>query len=148
VTWLDRELVNDRPAHLERGFGEEVRQAQALRRQWLIDQELMTADGVQAPDMTARLQQRELVRVGRQLAKEMDLDFAEAREGERIEGQLRRIVPVGDSKFALVERSRDFTLVPWRPSLEKQIGKQVSGIMRIDGSTSWEIGRNRGLGIG
>jgi type IV secretory pathway VirD2 relaxase len=148
VTWLDRELAADRPTHLERGFGEEVRQAQALRRQWLVEQELMAADGVQAPDMIARLQQRELMRVGRQLAKEMNLDFAEARDREHIEGQLRRIVPVGDGKFALVERSRDFVLVPWRPSLEKQIGKQVSGIMRLDGSTSWEIGRNRGLGIG
>lgn len=147
VTWLDREMVADKSTPLERGFGEEVRQAQALRRQWLVEQELMAVDGAPAPDMIARLQQRELSRVGRQLAEELNLDFAEARTGDRIEGQLRRVVAVGEGKFALVERSHDFVLVPWRPSLEKQIGKQVSGIMRTDDSTSWTIGRSRGLGI-
>ncbi|WP_369818207.1 DUF3363 domain-containing protein [Novosphingobium sp. ST904] len=46
-------------------------------------------------------------------------------------------------KHALIERSRDFTLVPWRPSLEKQVGKTVSGLMRTDG-INWTIGRGRG----
>ena len=46
-------------------------------------------------------------------------------------------------KYALVENSREFTLVPWRPILERHVGKQVSGIMRDDG-ISWTIGRQRG----
>jgi hypothetical protein len=33
--------------------------------------------------------------------------------------------------------------VPWRDVLEKQIGKQVGGIMR-DSGVSWAIGRGRG----
>ena len=40
--------------------------------------------------------------------------------------------------------SGDFTLVPWRDVLEKQIGKQVGGIMRESG-VSWTIGRGRGV---
>ena len=50
-------------------------------------------------------------------------------------------------KYALVERSREFTLVPWRPVIEKELGKQVAGLIRGDG-ISWELGRQRGLGIG
>jgi len=46
-------------------------------------------------------------------------------------------------RYALVEKSREFTLVPWRPVLERQIGKPVSGIMRGDG-ISWTFGRGRG----
>jgi type IV secretory pathway VirD2 relaxase len=149
VTWLDRELAAGDPTPLERGFGEEVRRAQALRRQWLIEHELIAADD-EKPSQAAisRLQRRELVRVSAQLARELGLGFADVQPGERVEGHLRRLIPVGDSKFALVERSHDFVLVPRRPNLEKHIGKSVSGIIRGDGSTSWDVGRNRGLGIG
>ncbi|WP_338028003.1 DUF3363 domain-containing protein [Croceibacterium selenioxidans] len=30
--------------------------------------------------------------------------------------------------------------MPWRPALERQLGKSVSGLMRRDGA-SWSIGR-------
>ena len=47
----------------------------------------------------------------------------------------------------MIEKSREFTLVPWRPVLERNLGKQVSGIMRGD-SISWTLGRQRrGPGI-
>lgn len=56
---------------------------------------------------------------------------------------------VGDSKYAVVERARDFTLVPWRAELEQTVGRQISGIMRDTGQISWTIGRGRsGPGIG
>ncbi|WP_295559903.1 DUF3363 domain-containing protein [uncultured Sphingomonas sp.] len=54
---------------------------------------------------------------------------------------------VGDGKFTLIQKAREFTLVPWRPTLEKQVGKEVAGMMRSTGSISWTIGRSRGLGI-
>ncbi|WP_371135742.1 DUF3363 domain-containing protein [Reyranella sp.] len=59
----------------------------------------------------------------------------------------RQSVQLVSSKYALVERSREFTLVPWRPVIEKQLGRQVSALVRGDG-VSWEFGRKRGLGIG
>ncbi|MDF1625400.1 MAG: DUF3363 domain-containing protein, partial [Parvibaculaceae bacterium] len=46
----------------------------------------------------------------------------------------------------VIEKSREFTLVPWRPVLDRHIGQHVSGVMRGD-SISWTIGRQRGLGI-
>jgi hypothetical protein len=56
--------------------------------------------------------------------------------------QVKRHVDLAQGRFALIEKSREFTLVPWRDVLEKQIGKQVGGIMRESG-VSWTIGRGR-----
>jgi hypothetical protein len=34
---------------------------------------------------------------------------------------------------------REFWLVPWRPALERQLGKPVAAIMRGDGSTGSSV---------
>ena len=54
----------------------------------------------------------------------------------------RRPVDLVSGRYALIEKSREFTLVPWRPVLDPHIGKPVSGLMRGDG-ISWTIGRGR-----
>jgi hypothetical protein len=60
----------------------------------------------------------------------------------RVECMLRPSVDLVSGRFAVMEKSREFTLVPWRPVLERQLGKLVSGIMRSDG-ISWSIGHWR-----
>lgn len=150
VTWLDRELASETPERLGQGFGDEVRRALALRRQWLIEQGLAEGNerGARVTSGTlASLQRRDLARVGAQLSRELGLDFARARQGDEISGIVLRPVQVGDAKFALVEKSHQFVLVPWRDVHERALGKEVSGIMRETGSISWTIGRSRGLGI-
>jgi type IV secretory pathway VirD2 relaxase len=144
-TWLDREMIADKPAELGRGFGAEVRKAMMQRQQWLIEQDLAEQHGDTIrirPNVLQVLQQRELSGVADQLSRELGLTFNQARAGQAVDGVFRRSVVVGDSKFALIEKSREFTLVPWRPVLERAVGKQVSGIMRESG-VSWTIGRGR-----
>ncbi|RCK40514.1 conjugal transfer protein TraI [Thalassospira profundimaris] len=148
ATWLDRELVGSDPVHVrDAGFGREVRDAQARRRQWLIAQGLARQEQdriIYRSDMIDTLQKRELARMARQLSKELGLHYVETGSGERVEGTLRRSVELASRKYALIEKSQEFTLVPWRPVLARQLGKQVSGIM-CDGNTiSWAIGRQRG----
>ena len=131
-----------RRASTNRGL---LRAAQAQRRQWLIEQGLAEErDGAVAyrPDMIAQLQRRELLRVAGQLSDELGLRFVEVAPSERIEGVLKRSVDLTSGRFALIEKSREFTLVPWRPVLERQIGKHVSGMMRGN-SISWGFGRGR-----
>lgn len=150
ATWLDRELVADNPETLrDSGFGREVREARERRRQWLIAEGLAHEKQdrvVYCTNMLAILRRRELTRVAGQLSEELGLAYVEARSGEPVEGTLRRSIELASGKYALIEKSREFTLVPWRPVLERHIGKQVSGIMRGDG-ISWSIGRQRGVGI-
>jgi type IV secretory pathway VirD2 relaxase len=151
ATWLDRTLVagENFPAR-EAGFGAEVRDALDRRRQWLVGQGL-AVDGEAGisyrPDLLATLQRRELLRVAGQLAGELGLDFVEAPPGARVEGVVRQPLDLVSGRFALVEKSRAFMLVPWRPVLERQLGKPVSGIVRGDG-INWSFGRGRqGPGI-
>jgi type IV secretory pathway VirD2 relaxase len=147
ATWLDREFVADAAEPVrDSGFGSEVRAAQAVRRQWLLAEGLAESHGgvtVYRAGMVETLRRRELLRVAGQLADELRLPFVEAKPGERIDGTLRRAVDMTSGRHALIERSREFTLVPWRPVLERHIGKTVSGILRGDG-INWTLGRARG----
>jgi len=147
ATWLDHELVSDHPEPTrDSGFGREVREAQACRRQWLIAEGLAREEQdriVYRANMLATLRRRELARVAGQLSDQLGLAYIETHSGEPVKGTLRRSVELASGKYALIENSREFTLVPWHPALERHIGKQVSGVMRGDG-ISWTIGRPRG----
>ncbi|WP_034161436.1 relaxase/mobilization nuclease RlxS [Sphingomonas sp. ERG5] len=146
ATWLDRELVSNDPAPIrDAGFGREVRGALAARRQWLVEQQL--AEGGEAgfslqSAAIALLQRRELLRVAGQLSGELGKSFRETHSGDPIDGRLVRRIDLVSGRFALVEKSREFTLVPWRSVLERQLGNQVAGIACADG-INWRFGRGR-----
>jgi len=146
ATWLDRELVAEAPTPVrDAGFGREVRIAQVVRRQWLIAEQLAeerNGQTVYRPGMVAALQRRELLRVACQLSDELGLPFVEAKAGSRIEGRFARAVEMASGRYALIERSRDFTLVPWRSVLAPHVGKSVAGVMRGNG-INWMVGRTR-----
>lgn len=146
ATWLDRELLADSQTSLrDAGFGREVRQALDRRRQWLIEQELVRQEQdrvVYRANMLGLLRRRELSRVADQLSDELGLRYAETEPGKRVEGVYRRRLDLASGRFAVIEKSREFTLVPWRPVLERNLGRQVSGTMRGD-TISWSLGRKR-----
>lgn len=146
ATWLDGELVAGSPEPVrEAGFGQEVCEAQRQRRQWLIAQGLAEeqANGtVFAQRLIDTLRRRELLRVAAQLSEQLALPFREMPPGGRVEGIYRRPVDLMSGRYALIERSREFTLLPWRPVLDRHVGKTVSGLVR-DNGISWTIGRAR-----
>ncbi|APL96427.1 DUF3363 domain-containing protein [Sphingobium indicum] len=145
-TWLDRELASRAPETVrDAGFGREVRTALVVRRQWLLEQQLADGDGRAfrlRPGALESLRLRELEGAGERIGKELGKRFAPAKMGEAIEGVIARRVDLESCPHALVERSRDFTLVPWRDVLDRNIGKVASGIMRVDG-ISWKFARGR-----
>jgi hypothetical protein len=137
ITWLDEDASLSQRGTLGEGFGGKVADAIRQRQQWLVEQGL-----AEQPDMLEKLRTRELQRVARQLSRELGLGYAEAAPGDPIEGVYRRSVQVGSARMALIENSREFTLVPWRSALERQIGREVSGVMR-GREVSWTFGRKR-----
>lgn len=152
ATWLDREMASDQPQQLAGGFGADVRKGLAQRQAWLlVEQGLVEQEGQAARlrcDLLVVLQQREISRTSQQIEQETGLKHVASRQGEMVEGVYRRAVMVGDQRYAMIEKAHEFSLVPWRPVLERAVGKPVSGLMR-DGPINWTIGgRNRGLGIG
>ena len=146
-SWLDRQLRGEDAVEIAKhGYGAEVRNAMYRRQQWLIEQRLAeerTDEILYRSDMDQRLGRAELRVAAARLSKELGLDFAEPMPGERISGIVRSRVNLNSGSFAVVENSREFTLVPWRPALERQLGREISGIMRSSGSISWTFGRER-----
>jgi len=146
-TWLDGQLKGETALEVaNHGFGREVRDAMARRQQWLIAKGLAIVRGDQVEyrsDIDDVLRQRELRTAAARLSRQLGLPFAEAAPGERVGGICRRRVDLSSGSFALVENSKEFTLVPWRPVLERQLGREVSGLVRDAGTTSWTFGRQR-----
>ena len=94
-------------------------------------------------DMLARLRRRELMRIGDQMEKELGLRYRDASGDHHINGTYRKSIDLVSGKFAVIEgKGKDFSLVPWRPVLERNLGREVSGIVRGD-QISWSIGRGR-----
>lgn len=151
ATWLDHELVDGDPAALrDSGFGREVRRALVTRRQWLLAQGLASEQQgniVYRANLLRLLRERELRKVGGQLADQLGLQYVSQNPGRRIEGIYCRRVDLVSGRYALIERSQEFTLVPWRPVLERNLGQHVAGIAKGDGGISWTIGRQRGHSI-
>ena len=147
--WLDRELLADRPVALrDSGFGAEVRVAKANRQRWLVEQGFAAEEAGEVRyrrGLLTLLRQRELAAVGAQLSAEFKLPARTAEEGERVGGTLRRRLDLASGRFALLERSGELVLVPWRPVLDRSLGREVSGFIRRDGSASWTLGKDRGL---
>lgn len=145
ATWLDRTLTGGRDAEIrDAGFGHEANAALSRRRQWLIAQgfaEAMDDRTVYRADTLAALARRELAKAGGNIARETGLTYAQA--GEKVEGTYRRSIELTSGKYAVIEKSREFTLVPWRPVLERYIGKPISGLSRGE-SISWSLSRSRG----
>jgi hypothetical protein len=80
------------------------------------------------------------------MASSKGLPFRAATDGENVSGKFTGTAHLSSGKFAIVEKSHEFTLVPWRPVIDRQLGREVAGIVQ-GGSVSWHLGRHRGLGM-
>ena len=68
-------------------------------------------------------------------------------EGEHVSGVYRQRMTLASGRFAMIDDGLGFQLVPWRPALEKELGRHVRGVMAPGGNVEWSFGRNRGLGL-
>ena len=71
--------------------------------------------------------------------------FRRAGSDEYVAGSYRQRFTLSSGRFAMIDDDLGFQLVPWTPSLEKHLGRHVSGIARGDGGVDWSFGRKRGL---
>lgn len=146
ATWLDRQLTRD--VSLERadhGFGRDLHLALVRRQQWLVEQGLMQRDGkdvLYRDDILDVLRHRDVRQAGSRLEAEIGKPFVDPIPGVRVDGVCRRAVDLASGRFAVIEKSREFTLVPWKPALERYIGRAVSGIPHGE-DFDWTIGRGR-----
>ena len=151
ATWLDRQNITREPIALsEGGFGAEVRQALERRADHLVGQGFGERHGQRitfSRNLIDTLRRRELEALGEKLSAETGQPFNRAASGEYVAGSYRQRFTLASGRFAMLDDGLGFQLVPWTPSLEKQLGKHVSGVARDDGGIDWTFGRKRGLGL-
>ncbi|MHB1302380.1 MAG: DUF3363 domain-containing protein [Acidiphilium sp.] len=151
ATWLDRHLIGrDSMPITMAGFGVEIEAALDQRRLHHIAHDDARRDGkgrvFYRRDLLATLEGRELARVGAEIATTRDQPFRLATRGETIRGTYRETVQLASGRYALIENAQEFTLVPWRPVIERSLGREVVGLV-TDGGISWQLGRDCGLGL-
>ena len=150
ATWLDRQLLAKDPPLSSGGFGAEVRQAMEARVEHLAAEGLAHRQGqrmVFARDLLATLRRRELEGAAAKLSAETGLAYQPAAEGEHVSGVYRQRVTLASGRFAMIDDGLGFQLVPWRPALEKELGREVRGVMAPGRNVDWSLGRKRGLGL-
>jgi hypothetical protein len=150
ATWIDRQLLARDQATSTAGFGAEVREAMERRIDHLVEEGLARRQGqrvIFARDMLDTLRGRELTEAVSKLAADTGLAHRPSAESEHVSGIYRQRVTLSSGRFAMIDDGMGFQLVPWRPALEQQLGKQVAGVMAPGGGVEWNFGRKRGLGL-
>jgi hypothetical protein len=150
ATWLDRRLVAREGVELSRGgFGAEVRAALDQRIDTLARQGLARRNGDKVTigrNLVGTLRSRELDAVGRRLALETGLAHLPAEPGQVVDGTYGRRLSLASGRFAMIDNGLGFQLVPWIPSLERELGRPVNGIAG-PGGVEWSFGRKRDLSL-
>ncbi|MUZ65665.1 relaxase/mobilization nuclease domain-containing protein [Agrobacterium vitis] len=150
ATWLDRQAIAREPVALGGGFGAEVRDAMDRRAEHLVGQGLAERQkrGVSfQPGLIDTLRRRELDAAAARIATETGRPQVKTEAGEYVNGTYQRRLTLATGRFAMIDDGLGFSLVPWSPSLEMQLGRHVSGVARGDGGIDWSFGRKRGLGL-
>ncbi len=148
ATWLDQQLIaNAQPPATE--FGRELAAAMQGRQQVLIDQGLAHRQGAKVlltSNLLGRLKDKELEATAAGLERSTGLQYRPAGAGVRVTGTYRQSVHLASGKFAVLDDGVGFSLVPWRPVIDKRLGHSLSATIHGSG-VSWDIGRSRGLSI-
>jgi hypothetical protein len=97
-------------------------------------------------NLVSTLRDRELDAVGRNLASETGLAYLPAQTGEQVSGVYRQRLSLASGRFAMIDNGLGFQLVPWVPTLERELGRQVNGIAG-PGGVDWSFGRKRDLSL-
>ncbi len=146
ATWLDRRLLAGAEQGLAaHGFGAEVREALAARRQWLVDNGLATRSGrgvTLAPGLLSALRDRELGAAGLALGREAGAPYVASGVGDAVRGLYLRRLDLASGRFAAVLSEDAVRLLPWAGALDRRLGRTVSGRLGPDGM-AWDLGRGR-----
>jgi hypothetical protein len=67
-------------------------------------------------------------------------------DGASASGVYRRSIQLASGRFAMLDDGLGFSLVPWRPVIEKRLGQSLSAAVRGD-RVAWRFGRELGPSI-
>lgn len=142
LTWLDE------PAPPMRGAGEfanAMHEARAARRQFLEQTSMLSTEKT---ELTAadrdRLRAGEQARWAAAEVRRSGRSFRESADGSAVAGIYERPVNLAGGRFALIGMGKEFTLVPWRPELERHRTRSMT-IRRAEAGVQWTLETTRGV---
>ncbi len=147
ATWLDQQLIGGGRGLGDLGFGGEVKNALQQRADFLEEQGLAERRGQRVilfPNLLGKLRDREIAQVAKEITAKTGLEHRIAMDGQRVSGIYRRSVMLASGRYAVLDDSINFSLVPWRPVIESRLGQHLTASVRSSG-VSWEIGHSKGL---
>jgi len=150
ATWLDRQLVARETVATGNGFGLQIRQAMEERALHLESRGLARRAGqrfIFAKNLIDQLKNQDLEQAASAIAARTGLAHRPSGTGELLSGTYRERVTLASGRFAMLDDGTGFQLVPWRPALERQMGRQLTGTMSSAGSVDWTLGRQKGIGL-
>ena len=149
ATWLDKNLVGAEKNSLSNvGFGGEVEVALKRRQAYLVTQGFAedTEQGfAYQRGMLKKLERQEVSKVADKLSEKLGKQYIPTAKGDTINGTYTKPIELASGRYAIIEQSKEFNLVPWRSVLERSRNQLVTG--KVGGSgISWQIGKKRGIG--
>lgn len=136
LTWLDTDAEHKR--------GDRVARARRARLAFL-EQKGWLSKGAKGVDeaLRNRLRAMEWRRAVSMLSGSTGRTAMELAAGDRFEGRFERAIDLGQGRFAVLGNVKEFSLVPWRPEMERHRGRDMA-FKRTAAGVSWTIGIGRG----
>ena len=149
ATWLDRQMMGDAKKLSPQGFGAQVGAALQERVGFLVEQGLAERRGsrvVLARNLLSTLRDRELTEVGKVIQNETGLIHRPLTDEGSTSGVYRRSVQLASGRFAMLDDGIGFSLMPWRPSMDRRLGRSMTAVVRGT-SVNWGVVMERGLSL-
>lgn len=125
-------------------FGEAIKRAQLQREAFLTRNGMLNDDADRtnrSRETLARMELKQTMATEQAQSGRTGIDLA---EGARFSGEITGDVRLAQGRFAIVSNSKEFTLVPWRPELDRYRSRQME-VKRTTAGVSFGLPGERGL---
>ena len=141
-TWIDKKMSETKADT----FAGTKMQTSILKRQAALKQMGfdVSKDSLLPKAALEKLKDMDLRDAARKLSEVNGKPYSALGGARTVEGIYQKSIERPSGKFAVIERARDFTLVPWRPVMDRNLGKSLSGRVSA-GGISWDVTKDRGL---
>lgn len=121
ATWLDRQLLARQPMTLsDHGLSTEMKTALRQRQSWLVENGYMSERGgqlVARRRLLETLTRKDVALAGKRLGNELERTFRDGSEFDLKSAKTSGSVRLAPGRFAVVQKGKEFTLVPWRQAM-------------------------------
>ena len=142
ATWLDKKMSETKADT----FAGTKMQTSILKRQATLKQMGfdVSKDSLLPKAALEKLKDMDLRDAAKKLSEDNGKPYSALGTARTVEGIYQKSIDRPSGKFAVIERAKDFTLVPWRPVMDRNLGKSLSGRISA-GGISWDVTKQRGL---